>query len=56
MVMEAKRDNSTDDKIPSTLIQEIEMRLKRYERGESTIYTWEEMILKLKSEKRNERH
>jgi hypothetical protein len=48
--MEAMKNNGTDD-TPSTQEQEIVMRLERYEKGESIIYTWEEMIFKLKSEK-----
>jgi putative addiction module component (TIGR02574 family) len=45
------RDTSVD--IPLTKEQELEIiqRLERYEKGESTTYTWEEMIAKLKSEK-----
>lgn len=46
------RDSKTDIPLTQEQEQEILKRLDRYEKGETTIYSWEEMITKLKSEKK----
>jgi putative addiction module component (TIGR02574 family) len=43
------RDSHVDIPLTQEQENEISIRLERYEKGESTLYTWEEMISKLKS-------